>query len=134
MAFWYTLNIEIGLSVQKIRKIDLTLIAIYFSVDLDRNCGRSLSVQINRKIDLIRVRSIFLIFWTDRQISIFRVYQFAKSCGFSPYFHILFTIKTMQRLGKKHYDRWWWYFWFLITEIARNSDFIHLNRQVWKTI
>ena len=50
---WYTLNIEIRLSVQKIRKIDLTLIEIYFSIDLDRNCGRSLSVQIIRKIVLI---------------------------------------------------------------------------------
>ena len=47
------LSKEICLSVQIIRKIDLTPIEIYFSYYLDRKCGRSLSVQINRKIGSI---------------------------------------------------------------------------------
>ena len=41
------------------------------------------------------MRSIFLIFWTDRPISIFRVYQFAKSCCFSPYLYNLLLLKAM---------------------------------------
>ena len=75
-------NSSVGPKNKKNRSIE-----IYFSIDLDRNSGRSLSVQINRKIDLNK-GEIYFSYFLDRQTN-FNTYQFAKSCGFSPYFHIL---------------------------------------------
>ena len=58
----------------------------YFSDYLDRQAPPTISVQINRKIDLTPMRSIFLIIWTEivggayhKPILQFRVYQCYKN-------------------------------------------------------